>query len=118
MLVQDNAEDKAQQLLGVARAFQRLYEKTNDILDIEEALRLTMAAMQETDDSHAEWEAMQDSFRVQFRLWSEHTGKMPDFDTAVMAFERNGGTYIPPGLVGDLGLKVPYMIYGGELPVE
>ncbi|PKY05167.1 hypothetical protein P168DRAFT_281501 [Aspergillus campestris IBT 28561] len=118
MLVKKNAKDKAQQLLGVARAFQRLYETTNAIPDIEEALRLTMAAMQETDDSHAEWEAMQDSFRVQFRLWSEHTGKMSDFDTVVMAFERNGGTYIPPGLVGDLELKVPYMIYGGELPVE
>ncbi|PLN85314.1 hypothetical protein BDW42DRAFT_198448 [Aspergillus taichungensis] len=118
MLVKENAENKVQRLLDIAHAFQSLYENTNDVPDIEEALRLTMAAMQETNDSHAEWEVMQDSFRTRFRLWSEHTGKMPDLDMAIMAFEQNGGTYIPPGLVGDLRLKEPYMIDASEVPGE
>lgn len=51
-------------------------------------------------------------------MWSEHTGKMPDLDMAIMAFERNGGTYIPPALVGDLELKEPCMIDGSELSEE
>ena len=118
MLVEEDAEDKVQRLLDIAHAFQRLYEKTDDVPDIEEALHLTMAAMQETNDLHAEWEYIQDSFRTRFRLWSEHTGKMPDLDMTIMAFERNGGTYIPPALVGDLELKEPCIIDGSELSEE
>ncbi|EYE90963.1 uncharacterized protein EURHEDRAFT_416880 [Aspergillus ruber CBS 135680] len=118
MLVNMDSENKTQQRYKIANAFQKLYERTNRVSDIEHALRFTMDTMQLIDDSQDEWGAIQDTFKAQFRLWSEHTGKMPDCEVTIMAFERNGGTYIPPESTEDLDLRVPYMIFSGELPVE
>lgn len=118
MLVNMDSENKIQQRHKVANAFQKLYERTNRVSDIEHALRLTMNTMQLIDDSQDEWGAIQDTFKAQFRLWSEYTGKMPDCEVMVMAFERNGGTYIPPESTEDLELRVPYVIFSGELPAE
>ncbi|KAJ5999398.1 hypothetical protein N7451_007208 [Penicillium sp. IBT 35674x] len=113
-----NHEDKTQQQHKVTKAFQRLYESTNSLFYIEHALRLTMNTMQSIDGSHDEWGPIQDTFKAQFRLWSEHTGKMPDCEVVLMAFESNGGTYIPPEQVPDLDLREPYIIFCGELPAE
>ncbi|KAJ5745269.1 hypothetical protein N7520_010451 [Penicillium odoratum] len=118
MLVNLDSDNKTQQRHKIAKALQKLYEKTNRVFDIEQALRLTLTAMQSIDDSQDEWGAIQDTFKAHFRLWSEHTGKMPDCEITIMAFERNGGTYIPPESTADLGLSVPLMIFSGELPVE
>lgn len=118
LLCNIECENKLQQQHKVSKAFQKLYESTGAVFHIEHALRLTMQVMQSIDNSHDEWGAIQDSFKSQFRLWSECIGKMPECEISIMTFGSNGNTYIPPEQVPDLGLTEPYMIFSGELPDE
>ncbi|KAL4747281.1 hypothetical protein BDW72DRAFT_206636 [Aspergillus terricola var. indicus] len=107
-----------QRLRQVSDAFQRRYEISRRLVDLEYAIRATLAVFQKTTDEHAEWGALRDAFRVQLRLWSVQTGKFPESDLAILMLS-NGGSYLPPEELEKLGrLRTPYMIYGGELPVE
>jgi hypothetical protein len=108
-----------QRLRQVSEAFQRRYESSRRLVDLEYAIRAILTALQKSTGKHAELEALRDAFRVQLRLWSDQTGKFPESGTGVLAFESNGNSYIPPEAIEAIGgLRTPYMIYMGELPAE
>ncbi|KAF9886247.1 hypothetical protein FE257_011860 [Aspergillus nanangensis] len=116
MVVKD-CDNEVEKLCKLADAFHRLYEETNRVQEIEYAVMVTLEAMRNIDDSHEEWEAVQDYYRARYRVWSEHTGMMPDSEIAYMAF-AGGGSWIPPELTADLGLTTPCMIFTGKLSEE
>lgn len=103
---------------------QRMRDHCRDISQsiriAEVALRTSMMAMAEIDPEQEGWGDVDDGYRESWKLWSDLTGKMPEFGVSVMMFEGKRSTWLPPEISedNDLGIKVPYMINPGKLDPE
>lgn len=97
-------------------AFQTLYEQTHRVIDLEYAILAVTAAMQLTNEKHESWGRLEDKYRARYRLWAEHTGKMPESDITMLIF--GGNSYIPAEIDRSLELSVPYSYYLGDLPTQ
>ncbi|KAJ0417806.1 hypothetical protein BJY00DRAFT_315597 [Aspergillus carlsbadensis] len=103
--------------MEVAAAFERLYAKTKQRADIERALRLTVHSLRQVRGSDGgQFASAENSFRARYRLWSDHTGIMPECHISLVAWDT-GDSYLAPELTDDLQLTTSATIFGGELPV-
>lgn len=101
---------------------QRLRQHYKDVTQSETTAEIaviaSMMAMSETDAEHENWGLVEDGYRASWKLWSNVTGKMPEFYGSIMRFENSNRTVLPPESVEDLGLTCPCMIKTGKLDPE
>ena len=112
----DGHQDPIEWQRRLGDAFQKRYEQNHRIADLEYAILSVTAAMQSTNETYEGWESLEDKYRERYRLWSEHTGKMPESEISMLIFGDN--SYIPPEVDRNLELSVPYTYYLGDLPTE